>query len=80
MTKINDKKLKAFIEGIVKKIVHEYNPQKIILFGSYAYGKPSRNSVIDLLIIKNTTKRSLERWMEVKKNYVIQNEIYLSHP
>jgi predicted nucleotidyltransferase len=34
----------------------KYNPEKIVLFGSYAWGKPKRNSDIDLLIIKNTKK------------------------
>ncbi len=32
----------------------EYAPQKIILFGSYAYGTPQPDSDIDLLIIKET--------------------------
>ena len=38
-----------------------YHPEKIILFGSYAYGKPTENSDVDLVIIKNTTESFLER-------------------
>ncbi|MCJ7577566.1 MAG: nucleotidyltransferase domain-containing protein, partial [candidate division Zixibacteria bacterium] len=34
----------------MEKIRKEYRPEKIILFGSYAYGKPSRDSDIDFLI------------------------------
>ena len=66
MANIN-KKMQKLIDEIVDKIVQEYNPKKIILFGSYAYGKPTADSDIDLLIIKNTDKRPLDRWLEVKK-------------
>jgi uncharacterized protein len=55
------------IRQLVEKIVRGYSPQKIILFGSYAYGNPTPESDIDLLIIKNTDKRPMDRWMEVKK-------------
>ena len=55
------------IQDIVQKIVASYSPQKVILFGSYVYGKPGQNSDIDLLIIKDTEKRPIERWMEVKR-------------
>lgn len=54
------------IERIVKLLVSDYQPQKIILFGSYAYGKPDASSDIDLFIIKRTPKRWLERWKEVR--------------
>lgn len=37
---------------IVKKL-KPLNPDKIILFGSYAYGTPNENSDIDLFLIKN---------------------------
>ena len=41
--------------------------QKVILFGSYAYGEPDEDSDVDLLIIKDTEKRPIGRWLEVKK-------------
>jgi len=43
------------------------NPQKIILFGSYARGNPTEDSDIDLLIIKETNKRRDERFVDVKR-------------
>jgi len=58
---------RRMIEDILRKIVAEYAPQKVILFGSYAYGEPNEDSDIDLLIIKDTDKRPIERWMEVKR-------------
>lgn len=35
----------------VKKIAETLEPEKIILFGSYAYGKPTPDSDVDLLIV-----------------------------
>ncbi|MFQ5613254.1 MAG: nucleotidyltransferase domain-containing protein [Anaerolineae bacterium] len=55
------------IEDILLRIITGYAPQKVILFGSYAYGQPSEESDIDLLIIKDTDKRPLERWIELKR-------------
>ena len=46
-------KIKAGLKG--------YNPQKVILFGSHAWGKPHKNSDIDLLVIKNTRAGFFER-------------------
>ena len=34
-----------------KKLAEEYKPRQIILFGSYAYGKPGPDSDVDLLVI-----------------------------
>ena len=42
------------IRLIAEKIRKIYNPQKIILFGSRAYGKPAQSSDIDLLVIMET--------------------------
>jgi uncharacterized protein len=53
------------IQGIVSKIAFEYKPEKIILFGSYAWGKPDKDSDIDLLIVKRTNKNIFERNREV---------------
>jgi len=55
------------IDEIVKKIVTEYSPQKVILFGSYAYGNPDEESDLDILVIKDTDKRPIERWTDIKR-------------
>jgi predicted nucleotidyltransferase len=60
-------KVKKIINEIVDGIIKGYKPKKVILFGSYAYGKPSEDSDIDLLIIKNTDKKPIDRWIEVKR-------------
>lgn len=61
MEKLFQRELKI----ITKRIIKEYKPEKIILFGSFAYGKPTRASDIDLFIIKKTKKNRIERTKEV---------------
>ena len=39
---------------IARRIVDHFNPDKIILFGSYAYGAPRNDSDLDLLVIMDT--------------------------
>jgi predicted nucleotidyltransferase len=53
------------IEEVKDKIVKEFNPEKIILFGSWAWGNPTKDSDIDLLIVKNENKTRLEMMREV---------------
>ena len=62
-----DREVRQVILRMVERIVEEYQPKRIILFGSYAYGEPTEDSDIDLLIIKDTNKRPIDRWMEVKR-------------
>lgn len=62
-----DPRIQAVIREIVRKLVEEYAPQKIILFGSYAYGQPDEDSDIDLLIIKPTPERFLDRMERVEQ-------------
>jgi predicted nucleotidyltransferase len=45
---------KELLRQITRRIVKEFQPERIILFGSYAYGKPTIHSDVDLLVI---TKR-----------------------
>ncbi|MBU4023137.1 nucleotidyltransferase domain-containing protein [Patescibacteria group bacterium] len=55
------------IKKIVDRIVENYKPEKIVLFGSFANGKPTEDSDIDLFIIKKTKKNLLERIREVDR-------------
>lgn len=59
--------VKKKILKIVERIVEKYKPEKIILFGSHAYGKPTKNSDIDLFIIRESEKRRIDRFCEVQK-------------
>lgn len=53
------------IEEKVRPIIEKYRPDKIILFGSYAAGNPTPASDVDLLVIMNTERSTLELAAEV---------------
>ena len=55
------------IEQIVTRIAEHYQPEKIILFGSYAYGEPDASSDVDLLIVKETAERPIDRRVTVRR-------------
>lgn len=42
------------IKETANKIGEKFSPEKIILFGSYAWGKPTENSDVDFFIVKET--------------------------
>jgi predicted nucleotidyltransferase len=47
----NDIKVKQIINEILDRILTGYEPKKVILFGSYAYGEPTKDSDLDILIV-----------------------------
>ena len=49
----------------VKKIAETLKPDKIILFGSYAYGKPTPDSDVDLLVIMKTDANTKDRYLAI---------------
>ena len=55
----------ADIERYGAAIAREFRPQKIILFGSYAYGKPTPDSDVDLLVIMPLQGRATEKAVEI---------------
>jgi predicted nucleotidyltransferase len=65
MTGSDDRK--KIIQSMLRRLVAEYAPQKVFLFGSHAYGEPGPDSDIDLLIIKETTERFIDRWVTVQR-------------
>lgn len=52
---------------ITRKIVEGLKPEKIILFGSYAWGEPNPDSDVDLFIVKDTEKKRIERGIEIER-------------
>ena len=39
------------IHTLIERIVQAYHPERIVLFGSYAYGTPTVDSDVDLLVV-----------------------------
>jgi len=55
------------LEEIVDRLVKGYDPDRIILFGSRTGGTQDGESDYDLLVVKNTPERPLERRMAVER-------------
>jgi len=51
----------ALLKEVTDKIVRALKPEKIFLFGSYAYGNPGKDSDVDLLIIMKSSERPVKR-------------------
>ena len=56
------------IKEITDKIVKEYKPEKIILFGSWACGKPGLDSDVDLFIVKEISGSTRELARQIDKS------------
>ncbi len=76
MSKKNIPKHKQIIRRIVEKIKKEYNPEKILLFGSYAWGNPTKDSDIDLFIIKDTKEKPRDRQISVREILDEENALF----
>jgi len=58
-------KINAQIKNLCRQIVENFNPQKIILFGSHAYGKPNADSDVDLLVVMPFEGRNSQKAIEI---------------
>ena len=48
------------------RIARVFQPERIILFGSYAYGKPSEESDVDLLVIVPHAESTIRKAAEIR--------------
>ena len=52
---------------VVQRIIQALQPEKIVLFGSYADGTPTSDSDVDLLVVMETTASPVERYLAVSR-------------
>ncbi|MBI5191827.1 MAG: nucleotidyltransferase domain-containing protein [Nitrospirae bacterium] len=62
-----NKEIYVKLRNISKRLKKEYHAQEVILFGSYATGKATKDSDVDLFIIASTKERFFERMATVKR-------------
>lgn len=53
------------IEAVSRKIVREFHPERVILFGSHAYGSPADFSDVDILVIMPFEGHPFDKSLEV---------------
>ncbi len=53
------------IQELCDRIVREFQPERIILFGSYAHGNPTPDSDVDLLVVLPFEGKNLLKSLEI---------------
>ncbi len=56
------------IKKYVREVASRFRPQKVILFGSYAYGKPTVDSDVDLLVVMPHKDHPALQAAEIRKS------------
>jgi predicted nucleotidyltransferase len=54
------------IEDFTKRVVNEFQPMRVLLFGSYARGEQTADSDVDLLIIMSFTGKPAAKSAEIR--------------
>src|SRR5438876_1593579 len=54
------------INDLASQIAREFSPERIILFGSYAYGQPSDDSDVDLLVVLPFKGKPARKAIEIR--------------
>ena len=57
---------KRQIDGLTRRIVRHFQPLRIVLFGSYAYGMPKEHSDVDLLVVLPSVESRLRKAVEIR--------------
>ncbi len=53
------------VDDVVSQIIAKFHPVKIVLFGSYAHGKPRPESDLDILVVMDTPLREVEQAIQI---------------
>lgn len=64
---IESKPISALIEEMVRRIVRDFSPEKIILFGSHARGNAGADSDIDLLVVAQCDGETRAKVVEIRR-------------
>ena len=54
------------IRAYVKRLAQEFNPERVILFGSHARGKPTEDSDVDLLVVADYRGDGTDKAVEIR--------------
>ena len=54
------------IREVGQRIGRRFHPQRVILFGSYAYGRPTEDSDVDLLVVMPVHGSTVDQSVEIR--------------
>ena len=60
-------KIAEKLEPYLRVLLEKFQPRQVIIFGSYAYGKPTEHSDVDLLIIKPLERSPVREAISIRK-------------
>ena len=62
------------IRKFAREVAERFEPEKIILFGSYAYGTPNDDSDVDILVVmacRNQHDQAVKIRLEIARNFAM---------
>lgn len=62
-----DRIAREVLDRLVRRIIEAYRPARILLFGSHAAGQASKDSDLDLLVVKNTDEPPFARRVTLRR-------------
>ncbi len=73
MIQLKDRSTTEELQEVVQRVIGRFSPDKILLYGSFAYGDPRPDSDFDLLVVlPDPPARQV--------GYEVAREIRLNHP
>ena len=66
-TRLPVHRIAAELEPCLRAIVEGVHPERIILFGSRAYGEPDEHSDVDLLVVRRGIESELHSNLEIRR-------------
>ncbi len=74
------------IQDYVNRVAEAYRPDRIILFGSYAYGEPNEDSDVDLLVVMPAERIDRKKMIDIRRtipasypmDLLVYDPVYLS--
>ena len=60
---------RKLVQSYCDAVAREFSPQKIILFGSYAYGRPTLDSDVDLLVILPFRGNDVAKAIQIRSRF-----------
>jgi predicted nucleotidyltransferase len=55
------------IKAFVRQVAAQFHPERVVLFGSYAYGNPTPDSDVDLLVVMQHEGPSAKQAAKIRK-------------
>ncbi|KJU81774.1 DNA polymerase subunit beta [Candidatus Magnetobacterium bavaricum] len=59
--------IEVYLREVTRRIAATFDPERIILFGSYAYGIPTSDSDIDIMVIMQTSEMPHKRAVPIRR-------------